>query len=283
MDVEKLVYERVLGVRKEYPKTNLAASNALILISDIYARLSRLHVKGTVPSQGGVLLVANHTSITDALCMFYGGRHATVDENGQPTLGRVPRGVGKSTLFGVPESPKIRERTGKKGFLNSDHPLVNALVGFFIGGPLSGAGVIPIRRGMVDRAAIQEIETTLKVYQQPVGLFLMESRSKSGRVEGIKNGAAFIVQRNEDIPYCLVGISKNPKLVNIDKPTTYAQLRRERGKLSIPELTMVLADGIVELLPPHIQEHWRWEGREREYQQLFEQRASRISKSSMLY
>lgn len=276
MSVESLLYAHLGGVRKEYPKTNLAALSFLIGVSNVYARISGLQVKGHVPSEGAVIFIANHTGITDALGMFYGGAHATIDENGEPTLGRAPRGVGKSTLFGVPESPKVRERTGKKGFLNSDHPLVNALVGFFIGGPLSGAGVIPIRRGMVDRAAIQEIETTLKVYQQPVGLFLMESRVKSGRVEGIKNGAAFIVQRNEDIPYCLVGISKNPKLVNIERPTTYAQLRRERGKLSIPELTMVLADGIVELLPPHIQEHWRLEGREREYQQLFGDRKLRV-------
>ena len=269
MDVEKFLYAHLGGVRKEYPQTHLAALSTLILVSNIYARFSGLHVKGHIPSRGPVLYIANHTGISDTLAMFYAGTHVTTDENGQPTIGRIPRGVGKSTLFGIPESPTIKGKTGKNDLFNSDHPLAKAFVRYCIGSLLYGAGVIPVRRGMADRAALNEINTTLRVYRQPVGLFLMESRARCGRVEGIKNGAAFIIQTNEDIPYCLVGISKNPRLINLGKRTTYAQLRGERGKLSLPETTMALADGIVKLLPIPIQEYWREVGCEAERRQLF--------------
>lgn len=279
MSVEKFLYDR-LGVRKEYPKTNLLALSVLIGISNAYF-FRGLKINGSVPSEGPVLYIANHTGVSDAFGMFYAGKRVAKDKEENPTIGRIPRGVGKSTLFGIPESSEIRERTGKKDIFNSDNPLVQAFVRNVVGKLLYGAGVIPIRRGEADRQALYEMERSLIEYQQLVSIFIMESRSKSGRLEGIKNGAAVLVMRNEEIPFCAVGISRNPNVINIGTPTTFARIREERGRLRVPEVTLMLADGIVELLPPSIQEHWKQEGRETEFQELTgNKRSTKIQSTS---
>lgn len=266
LNPEKFIYDR-LGVKKEYPETNLAALSLLIGISNLYVLLRGLQVKGFIPAQGPVILIANHTDITDAFSMFYAGVHAR-DENGQPSIGRVPRGVGKSTLFGIAESLKMKERTGKKDLLNSNHPLVNALIRTFIGGPLSGAGVIPVRRGTADRVALREINRTLQVYRQPVALSIMETRVKSGRIQTLRTGAAFVIKTNPEVPFCPVGISQNPNAINIGQSSTYSQLKEERGELGLEELTLVVADEIAKLLRSSIQNFWIDEDREREYRNL---------------
>lgn len=274
MNPEKLIYD-FYGIRKEHPKTNPFALGLFLGLSNAHALRSRLVVDGYIPAEGPVIFISNHTGIGDVFGMFYAGMHATKNEQGEPTIGRVPRGVGKSTLFGIPELPNIRQRTGKTDLLNSDNPLAKALVRNLIGNLLLGAGVIPIRRGLVDRVALNEINMSLRDYHQTVALSIMESRAKNGRVEGLKPGAAFILKANPNIPFCLVGISKDPNAISISEATTYAEFIREKEDTDprklIRQLTMVtmaLADGIVELLPPRIQEHWRQEGREAEVRNL---------------
>lgn len=268
MHPENLLY-RLYGVKKEYPDTNPLALGALIGISNIYGYLTRLQVNGYIPDDGPVLFIANHTSIKDTFATFYTTVHATRDEAGQLTLGRTVRAAAKSTLFGVSESEEVREGTGKNGLLNSDHPLAKAIVRSFIGWTLRGAGFIPIRRGMADRQALREINKTLREYRQPAAISLIESRVKSGRLERLKTGAAFVLRMNPDVPYCLVGFSSNPNAITLGKPATYSKLIGERGELDLNGVTMILADGIVDLLPERIQEHWRTEGRAVEYNKLY--------------
>lgn len=254
MNAERLLYSR-LGIVPEDPQINPLAAALLIGLSKIYAGRSGLQVIGSINATGPGLIIGNHIEAADTLRAIYMGVHNVTDEAGQPTIGRLIRGVAKSTLFGIPESAEVRKRTGKTDILNSDHPLVNAIIRMTVGSVLDGVGAIPIRRGAVDRHALGLINDALSK-QQLVAFSIMESRIKTGQLRGIGQGAAFIIRKNPDVPFYLVGASKNPNVVQIAKPLTYTELRNERGDLSTTELTLALADGIAALLPPDIQEAW---------------------------
>lgn len=266
MSVEKFFYER-LGVRKEYSRLNPFAAALVIGISNVYARLSGLTIEGSIPSYGAAIFISNHIDEFDGLRMFRAGVCAVRDEQG-PTRGRILRGVGKSTLFGIPEPQAVREKTNKRGFLNSDNPLFKIAVRVLIGVPLSGAGVIPVRRGFADRFALRQIRHAIED-QQGVVLSIIESRDQTGGLEDLKPGAAYLLKTHPETPAYLVAISQHPNVVRISEVFTYSQRRRERGDLDLKELMLYLADGIIELQPPHIQERWRLVGRDIEYQKLY--------------
>lgn len=257
---EKFGYEKILGLQKE-PGTNIVALALLKAISEIHAKKAGLEVIGSVASEGPRIYIFNHRSMADVLDLSFAAIHFTKDTNENITLGRIPRTVGKSTLFGIPESEEIQERTMKKDILNSRNPYVQALVRYTIGNFLASCGVIPIIRGQNNPQVAETFDQTLKS-GGTVATSIMESRDKSGGLNGLKRGAALLVQTHPDVPFQLIGISRNPARVVLGKPRTYAQIKEEQGKLNSRDLTMLLADGIVELLPERIQQRWKMGERE---------------------
>ncbi len=200
---------------------------------------------------------------------MYASLKATRGADGQSALGRIPRGLFKSTLFGIPEQSHVRQKTGKNDILNlGSNLLTNTLMRFTLGAFLYGNGAIPVFRGSVNRVAEAKISKALNVSGEAVTSSIMESRDYTGGLKGLRRGAALLVQTYPDIPFQLVGLSREPHLVNISKPSTYRAIRDARGDLDLRELTMVLADGIVELLPERIQQRWRSGERQAEYDTL---------------
>lgn len=263
MHLEKFIYDR-LGVRKEYPQTNLLVLSALVGFANVYSHLTGLQISGDAPEYGPLIVISNHIDYFDPFRMLRVGIRARSET---ARLGRVARAVAKSTLFGLDESVLIKERTGKKDWLNSNHPLIRFLIRNCVGGPLLSTGAIPINRGTTDLTAIRQIDRALSL-NEAVAICIIDSRDSSGGLKGLQKGPAFLLRHHPDIPYCLVGISKDPHAVNISKPSTYAELKRERGSIGINELTMLLADGIIELQSERIQEAWKTKGREKERQRL---------------
>lgn len=261
-----------LGIKREYP-TNIAAVALMAWLSNWYAKSSNLEVAGhTLPAEGAVIYIFNHLDMWDPFRLFFASQNATRDEDGKIALGRIPRGLVKSTLFGIPEPSSVRERTGKKDILNSDHPFVRALVRITIGSLLYGNGQFPVTRGTTDFKALAEADKTLKA-GQPVVLSVMESRDKTGGLKGVKAGAAYIVKTNPDTYYKLVGISQDPHRVNIGDLHTFNEIKQHWGNLNLRDLTLHLADELVELLPDAIQGRWREGERQAEYQSLYPRRA----------
>lgn len=255
MNVENFLYER-MGIRKEHPQTKLWAAAIMIGLSNRYARRSDLVVNGSVAQDGAGLLIGNHVESADFFRVIYTGVHNCIDDEGRLGNGRLIRSVAKSTLFGIPESPEVRARTGKKDILNSDNPFINFLIKMTAGAVLDGTGAISIRRGEVDRLALRRINEGL-YNKHLIAFSVMESRMKTGEISGIGQGTAFVVKRNPDVPFYLAGVSKEPNVVNIAKPSTYREIQEKMGELTLEELALFLADGIVKLLPPKIQEAWK--------------------------
>ncbi len=271
---EQVYYEKVLGVRREHT-TNLFAVTILVGLCNLYAKKTGLEVTGYAPAAYGArFYFFNHLDNLDVFRLNSTSFKHTRGEDGEKTLGRIPRALAKSTFFGIPEPSKVRERTNKKDILNSDNPLINALVRLTIGSILYGNGFIPIRRGMADRAAEAEINKALSLHQV-VASAANETRDKTGGLKGLRTGPAFLVKTHPDIPFQLVGVS--PNRVNVGQVHTYTEIKQQRGDLNLRDLTMLIADGIIELLPERVQERWRLEERQAAYQSLYPKRVQEVT------
>lgn len=271
---EKLYYQK-LGIRKEYAGANIAAVTLFWCLSNLYAKRSGLLVQGSIPAEGEGFFLSNHPDDFDVLRVFYTAANYVRTNEGEVAPGRLVRFLAKSTLFGIEEPKSVRARTRKKDIWNSDNFITRAVVRMIVGSALYGIGAIPVRRGMPDRRAEREVSQTLANGQLAAST-LIESRDASGGLKGIKTGPAFIIMQNPDTLFRLAGISRHPHIVNIGEPQTYRQLLREMGNMSVRELTMYLADGIMDLQPPHIQEEWRLGGREAAIQELYPRGKERL-------
>lgn len=266
---------QAIGIKREYP-TNIVAVATMIGLSRLYGRITGLRVEGhPLPAEGSWIYIYHHLDILDPFRLYCATLSATRGPDGEQALARNPRAIAKSTLFGIPELAKIKERTGKKDILNSNNRLVGALIRVIIGSLLYGNGHFPISRGTDDHAAKTEINQTL-ASGQGVVMSIMESRDKTGGLKGIKKGVAMVVKTHPDIPFQLLGISKEPHRVNIGNPQTYNAIKDERGNLNLRDLTLLLADGIAELLPEPIQKRWREGERQAEYQSLYPRRTQLV-------
>lgn len=276
--IETFVYNR-LSIRKEYPDTNILAAVGFIAAANIFAKLTGLKVVGSIPQYGEIVFISNHIDGLDPLRFIHACVHGVYDENGQETLGRLMRGVGKSTLFGTNEGDFVRARTGKKDILNSDHPLAKFFVRNFIGRPLRGIGLIPIRRGLVNQAATGEINSSLDS-GCGIAVSLTQSRDKTGGLEGVRPGIASLLQQRPYTPYRVVAISRHPHIVRIGEQSSYAQIREEKGDMDSREFALLLADGIMDLQVEEIRNRWISEGREAEYQKLYAGRIQRAARQA---
>lgn len=264
-NIEQFAYETVLGVRKEHA-IKLGSAFLFVAFSTLYAKKVGLEVTGSVPAQGPTIYVFNHLDMLDPFRLMQASLTSTRDENGNTALARIPITLGKSTLFGIPEPENIQDRIKKKDILNSKNPFVQTLVRHTIGAFLKGNGVVPIIRGEANPEVAERLDKALKS-NQTVATSIMESRDKTGGLKGIKKGAALLVQTHPDIPFQLIGISKDPARVVLGKPQTYAEIK-SHGRLNLRDLTLLMADGIVDLLPEKIQERWKNGEREIERQAL---------------
>ena len=225
-------------------------------------------MEGSLPATGPSIYVFNHLDMLDPFRLMRASLVATRDEDGKVALSRIPITVGKSTLFGIPEPEDVQDRTKKKDILNSKHPFVRFLVNITIGAFLRGNGVIPVVRGEANIEVAKQLDQDLKS-GKTAATSIMESRDKTGGLKGIKKGAALLVQTHPDIPFQLIGISRNPAKVVLGEPQTYSQILAEHGRLKLRDLTLFMADGIVKLLPERIQERWKLGERSIEKQALY--------------
>lgn len=274
--VERFAYAR-LGVRKEYPGTNFLVAAGFIAAANIYAKRTGLTVEGSIPRYGETVFVSNHIEDLDALRFIYACVHAVKDENGQPALGRLMRGIAKSTLFGIGENEQIRARSGKKDLFNSNNPLARFFVRNFVGRPLKAIGIISVRRGLVDRAATGEINHSLD-NGQGIAISLTETRDKTGGLNGIRPGVAALLQARPYTPFQVAAISRDPHVIRIGEPSTYAHVREEQGEMDIREFALFLADSNMNLQVDNIRNRWISEGREAAYQTLYAGQIQRAAK-----
>lgn len=264
-------YER-LGIKQENLNTSLFAVRLSLLAAYLYAKTSKLEVNGSIPASGAGIFVANHIDSLDPLRMIYAAAHNTKPEEGELPLGRLVHGLGKSTLFGIKEPSYVKKRTGKRDFWNPDLPVVETISLFLnkytIGLLLSRIGIHPLIRGTHDRVAEEMINNDLE-NDELVATSLIESRDGTGGLKGIKLGAAKIIKERLDTPFYLVAISKNPHRVTISEANTGRQLMAEKGRLGLRQLTMILADKIMDIQTEAIRKDWINRGQDLAHQELY--------------
>lgn len=257
-----------LGIRQENPNLGYNRVRLFVWASDRYAAKTGLVVNGSVPEFGEGIFFANHIDDLDVLRMLHASIRHTQTEDGEPALGRLPHGLGKSNLFGIPEPSAIKRRTGKKDVWNSDSRLVRALIGHTVGSLLLGIGTHPVRRGMTDRVALSMVDEDLANHEL-VATSVIESRDKTGGLKGLKTGPAALIMTHPDTPFYLVSISKQPHVLSISKPYTVRQVTAERGEMGLRSWTMFFADGIMDMQPGDIRGSWVSGGREEARQELY--------------
>lgn len=189
-----------LGVRIENPNVDLVAFERFIRGTQIYALFSGLNIEGPrMPSEGPVLVTANHTSYRDIITMGYAGILS----------GRMIRGVARRDLIDTTynEPKEVLERTGKEGHFD---PMKLPLVRPFIASVLGGIGAIPItrerpRNPVEDKQVEDQFNETL-VTGQVLGMFFQESRVKNGDLSNIMPGIGAFILRNPEIPVVVATI-----------------------------------------------------------------------------
>lgn len=257
MLLERLTH-RVTGIKQESQDINkYGAAVAITLFSSI-AAIHRIFRKpliigeGSLPKDGPLLLIGNHTGMEDVFLAF----EATRERNG-----RLARTAVKHTLV-YPrehESLKVLERTGKKGdLLNNENPL--ALLGKYpMAWLLKGLGVLPVHRGETDRAFLRACHNVLD-NGQALGIFIQETRHEDGSLNDLRLGPALLAARHPDAPIVFMGFSGPPNSqlrLNISRPYTYEELTQNLSDgHSLKKVTEVFGDKIAELLPESVQRDW---------------------------
>ena len=197
---------------------------ARVIMRMLLVLLTRWQVKGkeNVPSQGPLLIVANHLHLADP-----------------PLLGvSLPR----KTIF-----------MAKKELFYS----YSRVVAYFVG----SLGSFPVHRGKLDRQALRQVDQVLAKGLALV-MFPEGMRSKSGRLRPAFRGSALIALRNgvPILPVGITGTEKikgvtwilrRPRItVNIGHPFYLPPANGKLTKVELTKLTNSIMGHIAELLPP---------------------------------
>ncbi len=275
MNIEQDAFYK-LGVRRESPNTSLSAVAKAVHLANWYARLSNLKVNGSLPAEGGALILSNHVSFLDSLRGYYTGFHAIESALGEPGLGRVIRGVVKSTLIGIPEPETVRRKTGKKDIFNSSNGFVRAILNQTLTPFLTGLEVIPIVRGTNNSRGMNMIINAVTEEERLVPISLIPSRDKTGGLKDLGIGPAIIIdklveQGLEETAVYFTAIDPKTNSIRISTRTSVAEITGG-VRIDIKELTMTLADKLMILQPASMLEKWESVGREEEYNKFFNRR-----------
>lgn len=238
-------YYHVLGI-EEFTGLNPLAVGLLVLKSRKHAKKNHSIIEGhPLPATGAAIITANHHKEADT----YKGILAGL------AVGRIIRPVLRKSLIypNCEESAEFLASVGnKQDKLNKYSPL-RAFV-------LRGIGAIGIMRDNPGRDWIRSSKKTLENGLM-LSAFLQLTRHDDGCLRDLQNGAAYLMQKYPDTPtyeVALSGTPNGPDKAKILKPITYNQLRRRLGKeISIPELTIILADRLAQALPKRPRNNWK--------------------------
>lgn len=244
--IEAIYYGKILGVRKEYPKLNPLAAGLLIWKSQSYVRKNNCVIEGyLLPSTGAAILTGNHHRESD----IYKGVQAA-----RLLAGRLgTRSVVKASLIhrNSRESKEYLESIGDKQDYINKYSMGRAFV-------LRGVGVIPILRDNPGHDFVRQGDGVLRSHQI-FGSFLQETRNDDCCLRNLQTGAAFFARRHPEVPVYPLAFSGPPDgrdKVTVLKPFTYAEISSGK-KLSVGELTIMIADMIASALPQRVQEDWK--------------------------
>ncbi len=254
--VETFYYEKFLGVRKEYSELNPLAVAIFLLTSTFHTVKHISILEGyPLPKSGAAILTGNHHRDADIYkgCILV--RHTA------HRLGT--RAVVRKSLID-PESRESEEYLKKIGNKQDDLNKPNPMRAFV----LRGLGVIPIPRDNPGHDFVKKIDEVLKSHQIS-GLFLQETRNEDCLLRNLQTGAAFFARRHPDVPVYPLAFSgppDGPDKVTALKPFTYAEISNGE-KISVGELTIMIADMIASALPQRVQKDWETR-RPEEFQRL---------------
>jgi len=202
-----------------------------------------------LPSEGPALIVANHTSMWDIAEGYRMGQRS----------GRVVRTFTRASLLDptAQESEAVKTRTGhKKDILNASPIFVKRLLAAI----LNGAEAISIMRGgsLKDLRDFKARGRESFARGMLTGIFILETREKSGKLVDPKPGAEILARDNPNIPIYPVGIAVKPYRASIGKPFTYNQMLEspEYGALARTNFTVLFCDRIADQLDPKNKQDW---------------------------
>ncbi|MBI4039185.1 hypothetical protein HY384_04505 [Candidatus Daviesbacteria bacterium] len=240
-----LFYNKILGIRKEYPELNPVAAALIILRSRLHVLTHRSIIDGyPLPEKGPAIITGNHYGEEDnyKICV------AAVRSSG-----RLVRPVAKKNLV-VPYFSESRDYLKSIGAEDDSFPYkpLNAYV-------LRGLGSVAVNRENPGRDFLKEVREIL-YSGQLLGLFLQPHRYR-GSLQHLEPGAAGLAMRHPDIPIYPCAFSGYPSghdRLTILQPFTYNQIRRKLGvgKISPAELTIMIADAIAKVLPCPLPNLW---------------------------
>lgn len=257
-------YYRTLGIRKECPELNPLAVGLLIARSAIHAKKHHSIIEGyPLPTEGAAIITANHHRKADTFKGILAGRAA----------GRIIRPILRKSLIypNCEESQEFLESIGNKQDDLSRYSPLRAFA-------LRGIGAIGLMRDNPGHDWMRPSKKALESGQL-LSAFLQLTRHEDGCLRDLQGGAAMLMKMYPSIPVYPVALSGSPdgpdKAV-ISKPLTYNEKKAEYGRnLTIPELTIILADIIAENFPERPKQHWQTT-REEEVERL---RLNRLTSS----
>ncbi len=227
---------------------------AMYLASKTYQLLKQPNIIGAekIPKEGPAIIMANHRSSADIPLGFL-----AIAEGAK----RFPRVVVRHTLVDplTQELEEVKQRTGKKDFLNSANSLILfprfALARLFL-----ALNVISVRRGSADRSCIRACDQTL-IDNRLLVIFPQDSRNKEGLLRNLKDGPALIARRHPEVPLIFMSIFRPPdgkNGINISRTYTYAEILQEFPEdYSLSMVTTVFGDKIAEPLSERVRNDWQ--------------------------
>lgn len=234
--------------RQDFSGTNPVAVGIFIAKSLIHAVFNRSIIEGYhLPGTGPVILTGNHHREEDV----YKGCLAGLRDGRLST-----RAVMRKSLVD-PDAKESAEYLESIGVKNDDLNTRPSRMRAFV---LRGIGAHPILR---DNPGLGFVRWGDRVLEsgQVLSIFMLPTRNEDCLLRNLQNGPAFFARRHPDVPVYPLAFSgppDGPDRVVILPPFTYAQKVRESGRgISIEELTVMIADAIVEGLPLRVQQDWR--------------------------
>src|SRR3989344_419337 len=238
------------GVRVEYPNTNLNAFDRFVRISQFFAFITGLSIEGPrIPSEGPVLLTANHTSFQDIPAMAYTSFLS----------GRMVRGVARRDLVDLTykEPKEVLKRVGKYGHFD---PVKLPFIRPFIANTLAGAGAIGVSRERPrdiseDKKLKEETNEVLHA-GEVLGMFFEDTRVKSGDLSEVQPGIGALILRHIDVPIVVASIWTKEfgyKII-LHKAVTGRELIN--GRIRSREVAAKIADICASDMPEPIKVRW---------------------------